>query len=424
MRKLGLVLVLCNVLWFAACGSGNGSGGNNPPPPPVTNNVQPISVDAGPQPQSFLSSNIAFTNVTICVPGTSSCQTIDHVQVDTGSQGLRLLQGVVTLNLPPQNVSGRPLAECLSFADGFVWGTVAVADIQLAGETAPSSQVQIIVPSTGSPAVPNTCTGPPGGNGNEGDNAMALGANGIIGVGLFQEDCGGYCVSQGSSCDGSTNPCVYYTCSSSSVCSPVNVPLNQQVPNPVALFASDNNGVLIQLPAVPNGGSPAVNGSLVLRHWNAVEQRARERYRPCWCLIPAIMPGISSPPSTDNRTPKASSTAVPMGTSSWTRTPRAYLPARDKIPVGIAQTPRLSLLVRPNQGQNASGAAVGPTSQVNFTVEDANSLFSGSNTAFSTLGGPLPGQFDWGLPFFYGRNVYTAIEGASTPGGTGPYFAY
>ena len=154
----------------------------------VTNNVQPISVDAGPQPQSFLSSNIAFTNVTICVPGTSSCQTIDHVQVDTGSQGLRLLQGVVTLNLPPQNVSGRPLAECLSFADGFVWGTVAVADIQLAGETASSSQVQIIVPSTGSPAVPSTCTGPPGGNGNEGDSAMALGANGIVGVALFQED--------------------------------------------------------------------------------------------------------------------------------------------------------------------------------------------------------------------------------------------
>jgi len=30
----------------------------------------------------------------------------------------------------------------------------------------------------------------------------------------------------------------------------------------------------------------------------------------------------------------------------------------------------------------------------------------------------------FGLPFFYGRTVYTALDGATTPGGTGPYFAY
>jgi len=30
---------------------------------------------------------------------------------------------------------------------------------------------------------------------------------------------------------------------------------------------------------------------------------------------------------------------------------------------------------------------------------------------------------DLGLPFFYAKSVFTAIEGASTPGGTGPYIA-
>jgi hypothetical protein len=30
----------------------------------------------------------------------------------------------------------------------------------------------------------------------------------------------------------------------------------------------------------------------------------------------------------------------------------------------------------------------------------------------------------WGLPFFYGRAVYTAIDGRSTPGGNGPYYAF
>ena len=53
---------------------------------------------------------------------------------------------------------------------------------------------------------------------------------------------------------------------------------------------------------------------------------------------------------------------------------------------------------------------------MNFTIENADTLFGTNNTAFSTLGGTNPGAFDWGLPFFYGRNVYTAIENMSTPG--------
>jgi hypothetical protein len=32
--------------------------------------------------------------------------------------------------------------------------------------------------------------------------------------------------------------------------------------------------------------------------------------------------------------------------------------------------------------------------------------------------------FDFGLPYFYGRNVFTAIEGMSAAGTPGPYYAY
>ena len=71
-----------------------------------------------------------------------------------------------------------------------------------------------------------------------------------------------------------------------------------------------------------------------------------------------------------------------------------------------------------NQGQG------GTASSVTFTIGNANTLFDSSNYAFNNLGGPNAGAFDWGLPFFYGRNVYTAIELQSTPGGAGPYFAY
>jgi hypothetical protein len=36
----------------------------------------------------------------------------------------------------------------------------------------------------------------------------------------------------------------------------------------------------------------------------------------------------------------------------------------------------------------------------------------------------FPRSFDFGLPFFYGRSVFTAIQGRSAGGFTGPYFAY
>ena len=79
------------------------------------------------------------------------------------------------------------------------------------------------------------------------------------------------------------------------------------------------------------------------------------------------------------------------------------------------------------QGANGS-----PTGQVSLEVADARTLLATNNAAFSNLGGPnaaaasqsFPASFDWGLPFFFGRNVFTAIEAASTPHGSGPYFAY
>ena len=37
---------------------------------------------------------------------------------------------------------------------------------------------------------------------------------------------------------------------------------------------------------------------------------------------------------------------------------------------------------------------------------------------------PEPDSFDFGLPFFFGVNVFTAIADQSTPGGTGPYVAF
>jgi hypothetical protein len=80
-----------------------------------------------------------------------------------------------------------------------------------------------------------------------------------------------------------------------------------------------------------------------------------------------------------------------------------------------------------NLGQN------GNQNTINFNVANADSL-SGANNAFDNLAGPnnpTPGSngatgFDWGLPFFYGRNVFTGIEGARMPARVppGPFYAY
>ncbi|HUI83297.1 MAG TPA: DUF3443 domain-containing protein [Candidatus Binatia bacterium] len=383
-------------------------------PAGMGSNVQPITVDQGPEPQTFLATNQAFTTVTICVPGTNTCQNIDHVQVDTGSQGLRLLSsasgGELGIALPQENdSSGNPLDECLVFADGYVWGMVATADIGMAGETASSIPVQVIIPPSSSPAVPTACSNrnPPGGTGNEGGSVMMLGANGILGVGLFQQDCGLACT------PGFQTQPMYFACPSGS-CTAINIPVTQQVTNPVIMFATDNNGVLIQFPAVPDGGSLTVAGSLIF----GIGTESNNS------LGSATVYGAND---SGNFTTIFNGTTYPnsfidSGSNGY------FFPSNIPTCANPNQhwyCPSTSPdnLSAQNQGTNMSSPIT-----VNFSLEDASTLFNSSNTAFSTLGGPLPANldaFDWGLPFFYGRNVFTAIQGQNAPGGTPPpYFAY
>ncbi len=377
--------------------------------------MQPIVVDAGPAPQSFLTANEAFATVTICVPNTTNCQTIDHVLVDTGSSGLRLLSsaggGELSLSLPNEaDSSGNLLLECEVFGGGYAWGNVAKADITLAGEVASSAPVQVIIPSTSLPAVPASCssqTTQP----NIGNSVSALGANGILGVGLFQQDCGLACTSANG-----TIPNVYYGCPSSG-CNPAYVALARQVTNPVTLFATDNNGVLIQLPAVPNGGSSNPVGDLIF----GIGTQANN--------------GLGS--ATVYTVPDTGKNAGDITTTfNGKNYPASFI---DSGSNGIffldSNTTGIPLCAKPddfwycpttspdnlsamNQGSN------GNSGTVNFSIEDASTLFTTTNTAFSTLGAPFAGAFDWGLGFFYGRSVFTAIENMSTPGGNGPYYAY
>jgi hypothetical protein len=403
--------------------SGTASVTDNPTS--AASNVAPLIVDSGPT--GLSEANIAYTTVTVCVPGnappSSNCQDIDHVQVDTGSSGLRLVSSIVSVSLPHNNDSGgNPLDECLIFLDGYVWGPVATADIYVAGEKAGSLPVQLTIPDGGSPGVPSSCSSQTTGS-NDGGSPSDLGANGLIGVGFFQQDCGLACTTANGQI-----PNAYYGCTASG-CNPTYTTLLQQVTNPVVLFSGDNNGVLIQLPVVQDGGAQNVPGSLIF----GIGTQSNN--------------GLGS--ATIYQVPDENSSASNLGDIITTYNGQAYnfsfidsgsngLFFLDTSITGIptcsgqesawyCPTNSPDNLTATNQGQNDSQQGTGSAVAVNFSIENADNLFQSNNTAWSTLGGPYtppPVQFDWGLPFFFGRNVFVAIDQKGTPAGNGPYVAY
>jgi len=442
------------VTWSTSAGSISSSGtlmaptvnGSSSAGSPGSSNVEQLTVDAGPEPQTFLSTNVAYTTVTVCAPGsTTQCQTIDHIMVDTGSSGLRLLSGVLNgttatvtaTSVQDSSQSGTATVtvtllpvtafnECLVFLDGFIWGPVASADLTFPNanaEAASNIPVQLILPASGSPAVPGSCSSqnPSGGNGNEGgmsdsDAVATFGANGILGVGLFAQDCGPGCTSLNSS-----PPAVYYNCSASG-CTPAFASLTQQLPNPVMAFATDNNGVLIQLPSVPNGGSPTVSGSLI---FGIGTQSNNALGSATVYPVPDSGSNAGDMLTTFNGTQyqafaDSGSNGLFFLDSSVSGVPAT---CTGNLTSWYCPTTSPDNLMASNQGQSTSGP-VGTPVPVNFSIENAQTLFSGNNTAFSTLGGPLSNTFDWGLSFFYGRNMFTAIENSNAPGGTPPYFAF
>jgi len=140
-RCFALVLVV-GLLMLPGCGSGSSSSSDSTPSSsslrsPYTAitgpNVQPIKVSSA---FVFGYINDLLTSVTICVPGTTTCQIIPNILVDTGSSGLRLIGSQLSLALPAVTSENAPLGECFEFVDSYVWGPVVTADVELADEKA------------------------------------------------------------------------------------------------------------------------------------------------------------------------------------------------------------------------------------------------------------------------------------------------
>jgi hypothetical protein len=400
----------------SSSGSGSsGSGGSSSGGSTVAN-TQPIAVNLGPS--NYYGPNGLFTSVTICVPGsTSSCQTIPNVLVDTGSYGLRLLSSQVTLTLPQSTESGNVLQECIMYADGsYTWGPVATADIQMAGEKASAVPIEVISATPAFPA-PSSCTSGGGPNSN---TVQALGANGIIGVGPFPQDCGGACASM-------SPPAQYYVCPTSG-CTVTPVALTSQVQNPVGLFPQDNNGVLISLPSVPATGAVSVAASMYFGIGTQSDNGlgSAQLYTADGCgNVTTTFNG-----TTYSDTASSSSGSCAGGTYFDTGSSALYILDSTALGVPLCPSPNTAFycpasttnFTATNTGGNGTSA------QVSFSIANADTLFSSGNAVFNNVAGPGTGSplgFDWGLPFFLGRNVYVGLEGTSSPTGVaGPYWAF
>jgi Protein of unknown function (DUF3443) len=370
----------------------------------TVNNVAPVIVNGGP-PGIDPTSDVPFITVTVCIPGTSTCQDIDFVSVDTGSSGTRIISTALNSNIVlPQAMAttGSPLAECLQFDDGYSWGSVRYADIKIGGETAAHIPIEIIGDSA-FPTVPADCasSGPPE------DTAAEFGGYGIIGINQIIPDCGDYCSDTSNPGTGA-----YYSCSGGT-CTAVAVADTDQVSNPIASFTQDNNGAVLQFPSVPAEGATTLSGSLIF----GIGTQANNALGSATVQT---VDGEGNFTTIFNGT-TLSGSYIDSGTSLLSFDDASIAQCSDQDLSGFYCPASPLMLMAQNKGQN------GATTTVSFSVESASTLYeNASYEAFSDLAGPEGGDglFAWGFPFFIGRSVFIGLDGASTPGGNGPYVAY
>lgn len=439
MRIFLIGLLTASLTVVAGCGSSATSTSSTSTTTAAAStgaNIMAISVNGGPtanQVNGSLYVNGAFASATICSPGSATnCVTIDNLLVDTGSTGLRVFQSAVSaLNLPALDASnGSAAYDCVNFVDGsFLWGPVQQADVTLGEETASKVPIQVI--SSSNTGVPTSCSN--GSTQNE-NTAALLGANGILGIGVEPTDCEVQGVNYCSPSSGLSSPAVpaYYTCSSTA-CNPAYEAASNQVANPVVLFPTDNNGVIVELPAV-SGSAASITGSVVFgigtESNNQLPSTATVFTLSCDDFFTTNFDSVSYG-ITDPTTCAGPGSFIDSGSNGL------FFPNATSIPTCPSNTTvgDLSSFYCPSATESLSATMEGQDGKskaVSFSVANAETLFTASGTVNDAVQSQLAGEnpsgvgFDWGLPFFYGVNVYNAIDGQAMPSGApaAPWWAY
>ncbi len=391
------------VVLLVVAGCGGGGGGSTKPGGGTTgaDNVLALSVNGKLCRATPGYPNKPCVQVTVCTPGTSQCQTIDDILLDTGSYGLRVFrQALGSVTLQQVAAGSGALATCVQFADQTSdWGPVQMADVVLGGE--PAVRVPIHVLDSTFSTAPSSCPNPETG-------PSVAGFNGILGLGVFAQDCG-------PGCAGTSSNGIYFSCSASG-CTDSAAPISDQVSNPVALLPLDNNGVIVDLPAVAEGGAPSVEGTLLLgigtRSNNTLTGATAIPVSPFNGTFTTSLGGVDLSHSFLDTGSNGLFFAPPSPT---------VLPAcAGNASSWFCPTATVSLTAT-NKADAGS-----PSADVSFQIANFESLAASSNSVFPNLGGgSLAGAgFDWGLPFHLGRRVAVGFEARSSSLGAGPLVAF
>jgi hypothetical protein len=361
---------------------------------------------------------------------------IDHVQVDTGSVGLRVLSSKVKgLKLQPVEISVNPVLnawECFPFVIGGLWGANAKAVVGLGKQKTGEIAIQVIEDDPNAPMQP-TADCIKAADNNILASGGALGSNGILGIGSTNLDCGSVCLD--ASYLANNTFVQYYGCptnaTSSANCSTsagVDAPL--QVSNPVSAFINKSyrDGIVLVMPAVTNPGAASASGELIFgldtQPNNTVPAAAKK-----------VMLGVdvnNMDAYLNITTQLTRGTNVQTFNSSYLDTGTNGLFFNDTSPSPIARCTGSTWYCPPSlltldavlsDGGSTSQNSVG----VQFQVANAEALFSTSNTAFSGASGAAPAgstAFAWGMPFFYGKKVYMSIWDITSFSSPAPWYAW
>ncbi|HZR22357.1 MAG TPA: DUF3443 family protein, partial [Vicinamibacterales bacterium] len=260
--------------------------------------------------------------------------------------------------------------------------------------------IQVIGESAFANSIPQQCSST-----GAAENTVAdLSANGILGVGQYNEDCGGSCERVTSS-----NPGFYYACPSSG-CTLTAVASAVQARNPVSMFSSDSNGIVIQLPSIPAGGTTSVNGTMYF----GISTQSNNQLGSAKVMTTNSQGNFTTIYNGQSYT----DTFIDSGSNG-----NFFL---DSATTGIPTCTSSSDFYCPKTTQTLSAThrgINGVTSAFTFSVGNADAI-PARFAAAAELAGPNAGTFDWGLSFFFGRTIFIAIEGQGAPGGTAPYWAY
>jgi hypothetical protein len=348
--------------------------------------------------------NFPLVSVTVCQPGSGAqtrCATIDHVLLDTGSFGLRLYASAIPAStlaaLPVQTdpASGKSVAACGAFGSGYTWGSLRAADVKLAREVAAAVPIQVIGDTMIVSPAPASCVW------NTALTSPAvLGANGILGVGVARNDCGAACAR--------STPAAGYYYADAAPAVPIPMPLVSQVTNPVALFPVDNNGVIVDMPAIAADGAPMASGTLTF----GIGTQANNQLAGAGATVLATNRWGNFRGSVGN----GGTVQAFIDSGSNTLSFEDWSIVQDNSFYVPSSPLKRSVTLSDLKGVNATASIV---------IGNADALLGSPNFAFSTLGSFLAQTVDLGMPFFYGRRIYYGVEGtASGAGATGPYVAY